>query len=283
MIKRILITLGKSEYSKTAIEIGLQIAKIHHAELSGTVVLDSESLKKTIGSVPARATKLAQKMEKSQHLEAKKYIKALLKNFSKKCTAAGIQHRETDFQGTMGKMIIHHSKFFDLVISGLKSDFGFIAHSDLKEKPSLFDLLDQTVTPILGIPYLCNLHLTNNKNLKVLICLDDSIPTAHALQRFIPLVKPSKCEVTLLTSSKKKENADYILEHSEQFLKAHKFININPIWTKQPITVTLKDEFLEWSDLIVLGQKTRKVFGFRDRSLVKYLINEDKRALFIGP
>ncbi len=78
MIKRILVTLGRSEYSQAAIEMGIQIAKTHKAELTGIVVLDAESIKKSVGSMPAGAIKLAKKMEESPMALQLRYLQTLV-------------------------------------------------------------------------------------------------------------------------------------------------------------------------------------------------------------
>lgn len=283
MIKRILVTVGRDDYSNAAMQMSIQIAKTHKAELTGIVCLDSESIKKTVGSIPAGVIKFAKKMEESRIQETKDYMNQLLKDFSTKCIEAGVSFRESHFQGFSGKMIFGHSKFYDLVISGLKNDFSIFPHNDTMAKHSLLDILDQTSSPILGIPNTTKLQLTESKHLKILLCVDNSVHAARAMQRFIPLVKPAKCEVTILTSSKKKEKADYLLENTERYLRAHQFNNTNPIWTKQSLVTALKEEYLEWAELVVLGHQSTNTFGFHTGSTIKYLIKEDKKALFIGP
>ena len=48
MIKRILVPLDPSDYTKTAIQVGAQIAKRTDAELTGLVILDIESIEDSI-------------------------------------------------------------------------------------------------------------------------------------------------------------------------------------------------------------------------------------------
>ena len=79
MIKRILVPLDPSPYSKSAVQLACQIAKIYQAEVTGLVILDLPGIEDSIGPVPLGGIYMADKLEKEKTQEAKKRIEMLLK------------------------------------------------------------------------------------------------------------------------------------------------------------------------------------------------------------
>ncbi len=74
MIKRILLPLDPSSYTKTATYIACKIAQLHHAEVTGLVILDLPGIERSIGPIPMGALHYAEKIELAKKVEASQRI-----------------------------------------------------------------------------------------------------------------------------------------------------------------------------------------------------------------
>jgi len=281
MIKRILIPLDPSPYTETALEIGCIIARQYNAQITGLVILDIPGIKKTVGPVPLGATEYAEKLEKVKEKEAHEHIHLLLSKFKEKCIKEGIRFHEAERQGCPSVRIIRESIFYDLVIIGLRTFF----HYPIKDKPgdTLDEIMDSSITPILGVPKQFQYPDIPKEQIKVLIAFDGSLPSASALQSFVNIALPDVMEVLLLTSDDNNDSADYHLSQAEAYLKAHSIFNIKKEKTTRDIIKTVEEKYLDWATFIVVGAHSKSgIFDFMVGSLTKELIKTDKKPLLIS-
>jgi nucleotide-binding universal stress UspA family protein len=278
MIKRILIPLDSSPYTDTAIEMGCDLAKRHGAELTGLVVLDIPGIEKTIGPVPLGGLYYVDVLEKSIRQEARKHIQKLLVHFTERCRREEVSHYHAERQGSPSERIIRESMFYDFVIIGLRTYYHFRADSP---GDSLENIMDHSVTPIYAVPE----HATvpSAGKTKVLTAFNGCLPSARALHRLTQLAFPPTTEVTVLMSDPDKETSRYYLDQAEAYLNAHSIEKVNKEWTSRNIIEAVKDGYLDWPDVIVLGAHCkRRMVDFMLGSLTKYLIEEAKKPLVIG-
>lgn len=277
MIRRILTPLDPSPYGKTALEYSCYVASKHQAEVTGIVVLDLPGIEKSIGPVAAGALYWAEKLEKFRIAEAQTHIKKLLNNFNHVCTDKNIAHSEAKVQGSPSEQIIFESIFYDLVVMGLRTYYHF--ETDEKYGNTLDKVLNNTITPILAVPE----KFTEIR--KVLIAFDGSFPAVRALQRFTHLAANYDLdfEIKILMSDSDREKAHYYLDHAKEYLSAYKVQRVKKEWTADPVIDAMKNGYLEWADLIVCGVHSRNFLkDFLVGSLVKFLINEGSKPLFLG-
>ena len=275
MIRRILTPLDPSPYSETALKYSCYIAHRQHAEITGMVILDIPGIEKSIGAVAPGALYWAEKLEKSRVAEAQKRIEQLLQKFEKTCQKEGVTCHKAEDQGSPSERIVWESLFYDLVVMGLRTHFQF----ETSDKPgkTLDKVLSQTITPVLAVPE----HYYEIRN--VLIAFDGSLPAARALQRFAHLAIPYDFNFTLLYAGDDKDTAMVYLNKAEEYLKAYSQNNVQKEWTNRSIIDAMREEYLDKSDLIVLGAHSRSALAdFFVGSVTKYLINESNKVLFIG-
>jgi nucleotide-binding universal stress UspA family protein len=257
MIKRILIPLDPSPFTETAMEIACTVAKQKGAELTGLVILDIPGIKKSIGPIPMGGLYYAEKLE--EHKEK--------------------AHSEAELQGSPSERIIRESIFYDLVIIGLRTYF----HFETSDKPgdSLEKMMDHSITPIYGVPE--KFSILSTEKIKVLISLNESLPAARALKRFVKLADPDIMEFKLLMSHPEKETASYYMDQAEKYLNAYSIYNVEKVWTSQNIIQAMEEQYIDWATIIVLGAHSKKgLFDFMLGSLTKHLIKEAKKPLLIG-
>ncbi len=155
----------------------------------------------------------AEKLENEKKEEARQRIDDLLIKFKAKCEKEGIAYQESQRQGSPSTQILNESIYFDLLIIGLRTYFNF--ETSDKSGRSLDKLLNQSVTPIYGVPE--NLHLMTkpDRKIRVLVAFDGSPLAARAMQRFALLVSPDLYEFTLLNSSDDEEEGREMLARAE--------------------------------------------------------------------
>ena len=281
MIKRILVPLDPSPYSKSAVHLACQIAKVYQAEITGLVILDIPGIEESIGPVPIGGIHLADKLEKQKTQEAKERIETLLDDFKKTCQANGIVSREAERQGSPSKKILEESNYYDLVFIGLKTYFNFETSEDSGR--SLDVLLKESITPIYGVPATLPFLEKPERKIKILMAFDGSPLAARAMQRFAQLVIPELYEITLVNVSEEKEHGLSYLSKAEEYLGAHAIKNVNKQWHKGDVQDIISKNYYNAMDGFVIGAHSREgLFDFLVGSLTKYLVKQAEKPVFIG-
>jgi nucleotide-binding universal stress UspA family protein len=281
MIKRILIPLDPSPYTDTAVKMGCIMAKLHHAELTGLVVLDIPGINKSIGPTPLGASYYAEKLGAAKQKQARNHIDRLLLKFKKKCDNEGVKHQEAECQGSPSERIISESIYYDAVIIGMRTYFRFATTN--KPGDSLDNILDHSITPVYAVPASYTFPKMPPGKMNVLIAFDGSLPAARAIQRFVQLAMPDVMNVLLLSSHDDKETAEYYLDHAEAYLKAYSISNVEKNWTSQNIIAAVENKYLDWADFVVVGAHSKKgLIDFMLGSLTKQLIKLAKKPVLIG-
>jgi len=281
MIKRILVPLDPSPFTETALNVATTIARINNAELTGLVILDLPGIEKSVGPVPLGGLFYADQISKAKEREAEERIKSLLDKFEKNCTSENVAHRSAELQGSPSERILQESIYYDAVVIGLKTYF----HFETVDKPgnSLTKLMQETITPVYGVPEKFTLPRVPDEKIRALIAFNGSLPAARAMQRFAQLAPADNFEVTILTSEEDKTKADYYLNSATAFLTAHGFKNIKRDRTNDDITEVVEKKYLDWAHIFVVGAHSKKgLFDFMVGSLTKFLIELAKKPVLIG-
>ncbi len=275
MIKRILTPLDPSPFTEAALDYASFIAARQQAEITGLAILDIPGIEKSIGPEGVGGVYWAEKLEEHKRKEAEATIAKLLQHFRQKCEKAGVAHSEADLQGSPSEQIIADSIYYDLITIGMRTFF----HFETQQKPgdSLEKILDHTITPILAVPD----HFIPIQ--KVLIAFDGSLPAGRSLQRFAHLAIARDLDVKLLMSSKNKQVAEYHLVRAAAYLRAYGIQKLSWEISQKSILDLMAQQYLDWADLVVAGAHSKRgILDFMVGSLIKYLIDEARKPLFIG-
>jgi len=281
VIKRILVPLDPSPYSKSALNLACIIAKNYNAEITGLVILDIPGIKDSIGPVPIGGIHLANKLEKGKKDEAQKRIESLLEGFRDKCASEGVRFKEAERQGSPSEEIIEESIYYDVVFAGLRTFFKF--ETSDKYGDTLDEILKEAVTPVYGIPDHLSFSLKPDRKIKILIAFDGSPLAARALQRFSQLIKPEFYEITLLNASDEEEEGMQLLTKAANYLAAHEITDVKKEWVDGDVNEIIESDYYDAMDGFVVGAHARKgVFDFLIGSLTKFLVRKAEKPVFIG-
>jgi len=276
MLKRIFVPLENSAYSFSALEYACFIAKRQDAEVTGGIFLDIDNINTPLGKLNSENKIVwSGKIDNKIITQAKTTIEYLKHKFIDKCSKKGIQFTTEKEVGMPSSNINILSKYYDLLITGLKSDFK------LNKKPLtseyLEKMLDSRVTPVLAVPR----HFKKIKN--VVIIYDASVSAARALQRFAHIANFKDHKINIVMSSDDESIAEDNLSRAKDFLLSYGAPNVITDWTHADIFKLLESFYFEVADLLVLGlHSKRSIKDFFVGSVTKYLINNTSAPLFIG-
>jgi nucleotide-binding universal stress UspA family protein len=243
--------------------------------------LDIPGIEESIGPIPMGGLYYAEKIELAMKVEASQRIEQLLEKFRRQCEDKGIAYREAHLQGCPSKQILKESIFYDIVFIGLRTYF----HFETSQKPgdSLWTIVKESITPILGIPKMFAFSNDPANKTKVLIAFDGSPLSARALQRFVQIIKPETAKITLLNSSDNKKIGEHLLNQAEIYLNAHGIKEIIKEWTDEDIIQVVEENYYNRADMFVVGAHAHEgLFDFMVGSLTKHLVERAEKPVLIG-
>jgi len=275
MLKRILLLLDASSYSDAAIDYAIYIAKRQRATIFSLTIMDIPDIDAELSSTPVGGFYWAEKLERKKLRDSEQKLEQIIIKFIKKLEDENIKFVMEKVQGIPSNKIIEYSQFYDIVVMGMRSFYHY--ESNNKEEQSLENILRHSITPIFAVP-------NNFQSIKnVLIAYDGSFAVSRAIQRFSHLASVQNFNIILLTSHSEEVKIKRLQKHAVDYLKSYGITNINCVITKEDIKEEIKNNYLDWSNLIVLGVHSKNIFkDFFVGSLTKKLIRINQKPLFIG-
>jgi nucleotide-binding universal stress UspA family protein len=215
MLKRILVGLAGGDYTTSAIEHGVALARAHDAQLTGVCAIDDRRLS-SVGPVPLGASRYAQELSETRLQKAAQHEADAVAQFADACSAAGVGHRVLRQHGEPLSVMIEQARYHDLMVFGLRSLFEL----DLIKEPhdALVRLVRAGVRPMLAVSE----RFASVG--KVLIAYSGSMESAKAMKRFVQmrLWNPSALRIVCFeqghgaASERAEEAAAYCRAHGLQ-------------------------------------------------------------------
>ncbi|MBS4000721.1 MAG: universal stress protein [Desulfobulbaceae bacterium] len=281
MIKRILLPLDDSEYSKKALELAIWLAKHHDAELTGMVILDVPGIKHSFGSIPLGATYYTKLLSDSRLATAKERINGLIQSFNTECEKHSVRYANYKIEGVPSDAILDASKYYDVMIVGKRTFFEF--DSEGTDGQSFEKLLDYSITPVIAVPKELNLEKHTKEARKYLIMFDASIPSCRALQRFAQMAATGNIELKLFMSHDDEDYRNHELNQAKELLNAHGFEKVTTEGSDIDIKKLFTPEEMKNYDGVVLGSHSKSTIAtFFTGSFTRYVIENSKRVVFVG-
>jgi nucleotide-binding universal stress UspA family protein len=270
-----LLPLDPSPYTEAATEYALYIAKAHDAKVTGLTVLDIPGIDRSEGSVPLGATYYAEQAVEHKEKEAKERIDAVAEAFQQRCEKTQIDFRALSLEGDPMERIEEESKYYDLVIMGLRDSYYF--ETEEGERKSIRNLLGRAVSPILAVTE------TFKPIKELLLAYDGSLLAARSLHEAALLSLPLKVKFTLLTSHEDQDKAQGLLDRAEEYLQSYGIKDVDKIWVIEDVVEIIEKDYVQTMDLMALGAHTKKgFFDFMVGDVTEQLINHGGLPLFIG-
>lgn len=278
-MRRFLVPLDSTPYTKVAIKFATHLAKTVDTEITGLVLVDEDAIRSSIGPVPPGAMVYADEEVKVKTEKERKKLEQLLAAFRNQCDEVKIAHQEILEKGNAELALERAALLEDLIIMGIKNAF---TPEDSYSSSVLDYMLKGGVTPLLLVPPVGDDRYFN-KNLNVLMTYNGSPTSAKAIKNFVNLGLKVD-EVVVLTTGDDEKQAHYLLGEADRFLSRRKNIkSVRLEYRPGDIVDVVQANYEGWADIIVLGRHKQKGFwDMKSGTLSKYLLSREDVPLFLG-
>lgn len=273
MLKRILVGLGGTDYTVSAVNQAVALAMCHDAEVTGVSIVDETRL--TNVGVPIGGGHYTRELVKDRLSKAKERVEWAVQEFNEACSASGVRHRVLREVGEPFSLMIDQARYHDLMIFGLRSLFEF----DILPDPhnALVRLVQAGVRPLIAVSK--GFYPVN----KVLIAYSGSMESAKAMKRFVQMRLWPEAKLRIVTFEQRADKAKQLVGDAADYCRAHGFEPEEAFVPDSP-----KDRLLpyaeEWgADLTVVGNSAknlllRRIFG----ETALHAIQNANRPLFLA-
>lgn len=274
MLKRILVGLGGTEYTVSAINQAVALAMAHDAEVTGVSIIDEGRLTYS-GPVPIGGGHYAHELANDRLEKAKERFEWAQHEFTEACRAAGVRHQVLREVGEPFTLLIDQARYHDLMIFGLRSLFEF----DLVPDPhnALVRLVQAGVRPLLAV----SKGFVPVK--KVLIAYSGSMESAKAMKRFVQMRLWPEAKLRIVTFEHATDKAEQLVRDAADYCRAHGF-EPEEAFVSDSARAHLLPYSEDWgTDLTVVGNSAknlllRRIFG----ETALHAIQNANRPLFLA-
>ena len=257
MVKRILVGLGDVEHSQVAMELAVDLAQRHEAEITAVTVVDHERLD-NVGPVPIGGGGAANELRAYRVNLTRKVIEDAIDRCSEVCKAAGVKYRLLYEERDPFDYFISCSRYHDLMICGLHHLFE---HGVIEEPPrELVSLIQSGVRPMLAVSN------ESRPIRKVLFAYGGSMQSAQSMRQFVQMQLYSGIEARVVSFGQEEPQTTNRLKAATEYCQDHG-LEAEAESLPGPASEKLLPYANEWgADLIVMGNSSkgllrRKLFG----------------------
>lgn len=256
MIKRLLVGLGGTAFTPTAIRYSIELAQAHHAELRGVTVTDYHRLHALEKSGASRHV-----AREFRDLEARRQSQEeSVTAFEAACATAGIHCDVVRESGDTFEKMISQARYYDLMVFGMRSlfDCNIVKTND---SATLTQLVSQGVRPILAVSE--DYHPVR----RVLLAYSGSMESAKAFKRFLHMQLWKDLALKVVTFGHPPELAQTLLNDVAGYCRAYGYNPETEHVSGSPKRFLLQHATNWNADLIVLGNSAKQLW-------IKKLIGE---------
>lgn len=250
MLKRILLGLGGTDYTTSAINQAVALAMAHDAKVTGVSVVDEAHLR-SVGPVPIGAGHHALELVEHRLGVAKERVEQAIAQFEDACASVGVRYRVRREIGEPFSLMIDQARYHDLMVFGLRSLFDF----DLVPEPhdALVRLVEAGVRPLLAV----SKGFAPIK--KVLIAYSGSMESAKAMKRFVQMQLWPNLQLRVVSFEDARQDAESLVTSAAEYCRAHGY-QVEAECAKGSAKSQLLHYAAGWeADLLVLGNSARSL------------------------
>ena len=274
MIKRILVGLAGTEYTKVAVRRAVELAHLHEAEITGVTVMDPRHLR--VGAIPAGAGASAKELRTYRAELTQERIDAAIADLESICAADKIPFRARRETGDAFQLMRRLARFHDLTVFGLRSVFEYF-FEDADSSALLARLLGEGVRPILAVSKEYRpIH-------RVLFAYSGSMESARTIRWFVQQRPWPDVTMKVVTFGANAEDARERLEEAVAYCGVHGLTAQSEHAAGSPTRGVLEHATAWNADLVVLGNSMRSLLRrriFGDTAL--HTIQNADRPLFLS-
>ncbi|MHC4349783.1 MAG: universal stress protein, partial [Planctomycetota bacterium] len=248
MIKRILVALSGTPYTKAAAQHALELANQHKATLTGVTDIDLAKVA-DVGPVPMGAGAAAHDLMAHRLKLTEEQVEKAIERFRQACEAAGVEGNVVRERGNPYDTLISVWRYHDIVVAGLR---GLFEYGVLHEPDDvLLRLISKGVRPILAVAR------QFRPVRRALVAYNGSMESAKALKRFVQMSLWRDLTLKIVCFDKPHGEPEQLLADSAEYCLAHGY-EVETEHVKGAPNDELLNHASKWkADLIVMGSSSR--------------------------
>lgn len=214
MLKRMVVGLNGSEFSRAAGEQAIAFAKAHGVSLLGIGVVDTSVLSPA-EPVPLGGAAFKHERDEAVLAAARQQVSELLGAFLQAAQAAEVSASTLQKEGNADEVLARECQRGDLLVVGLKHSAN--DNVTLPVSDTLDCVLKKAARPVLCVPP----HITPGEF--VIVAYDGSVPAARALNSFVSLGLLKDRIVKVIAVERTPGEHIAALSAAQEFLQAHEY------------------------------------------------------------
>ena len=248
MIKRILIALSGTPFTKSAITHAFELAKSHNAEVTGVTVSDPERLV-IVGPIPVGGGAAAHDLAEYRKDEAADHVKASIEMFKSAGSDSGVAYHLVEEHGNVFEQFLSLWRYHDCTVIGLRGLFEYgVIHNP---NDQVLELIAHGLRPIVAV---AREHRTVKR---VYIAYSGSMESAKAMKRFTQMHLWNHPVVRIGHFGKENAEVTSLLADAAEYVSSHGF-KVDMEHVDGSPHENLLDRAEAWdADMIVLGATSR--------------------------
>jgi nucleotide-binding universal stress UspA family protein len=253
MLRSILVGLDGSDYSKSAVEVGIYLARKTGALLVGLGVIDEPSIRNAEPRLIGGGVPYAEPVLYRERIaSARREVEHFLSQFSIRCAQARVSCKVLEDVGMPHEQIELEAQRYDLIVLGQQTRFHFETQEGYDD--TVRRVLKNSPRPVIAVPAQLDLH-PEKPGHTVLVAYDGSLQAARALQVFQTSGLAGVLPTVVVTVDTDAKRAGQTSERAIDYLRLHNIkANSWPITTTEsPASTILAAAAEHQSVLIVMG------------------------------
>ncbi len=282
MLSSILVGLDGSDYSHSAIEVGIYLARKTGALLVGLGVVDEPTIRDAEPRLVAAGVPYAEPVLYRERIaSARREVEQFLSRFSLRCAKAGVACKVLEDVGMPHEQIELQAQRYDLIIMGQQTRFHFETQEGYDD--TVRRLLKSSPRPVITVPARLDIK-PDDPGHTVLVAYDGSLQAARALQAFQTSGLAGLLPTIVVSVSSEQLEASRVAERAIDYLRFHEIkAEPLPLPTGKPTaTVLLETAAKRNAVLIVMGGYGQPILReFFIGSVTRTLLAESPVPLFL--
>jgi nucleotide-binding universal stress UspA family protein len=276
MIRKILVGLDGSEFSVSAVDLGISWARHFGAELVGLGVIDEPTIVKG-EPVPIGGAAFKHHRDETLLADARRRVEEFLEHFGDRCRESGVAWRVLEDFGLPHEQISLEAQSHDVILLGQQTYFHF--ETQRRRCETLERVLKSTARPVVTVPR----RLIAGG--ATVIAYDGSLQASRALQLFQGLGLERSRSVHIVAIGANKTEARRSAQRALDFLAAH-WVRAEMHVDEAPVESTAA-ALLRWvgvlhAELMVMGAYGQPVMReFLLGSVTKTVLRDSPVPLFL--
>jgi nucleotide-binding universal stress UspA family protein len=182
MLRSILVGLDGSDYSRSAVDVGIYLARKTEALLVGLGVVDEPAIRDAEPRLIGAGVPYAEPVLYRERLaDARREVEQFLSEFSTRCAEAKVAFKVLEDVGSPHEQIELQAQRYDLILLGQQTRFHFETKEGYDD--TVRRVLKNSPRPVIAVPAKLDLN-PEDPNHTVLIAYDGSLQAARALHSF---------------------------------------------------------------------------------------------------